>query len=378
VSGAAVRILLLAEHVPPEGRAEITGGVEAREYYVSRHLARHHDVRLLADRTAGSAFDHVSVRTLPRRLLNVLRLTVGGLRAPADVVEGSNVVVMPVAWLVAKLRRRPVVFWYPDVLIGSWRGGRFGRLGAAGEWAERRLLRLPVDRFIAISDTVAGKLADHGVPRERIDVVPCGFEPEAVEQAMAEAKRDPRAPVIVVVGRLVPYKRVDVVVSAVAALADLHPKLRLAVVGQGPEQPALAALAARLGVGDRVDFHGFVPQHEEVLALVARSTALVSASEIEGFGINVLEAMALGVPFVVADTPVFREVTAEGTGGLLFRTGNAQDLADKLARLLDDPARQAACGAAGRARAAAFTWEAVADQTAAVYESVLRARRSHR
>jgi glycosyltransferase involved in cell wall biosynthesis len=287
------------------------------------------------------------------------------------VVEGSNVVVMPVAWLVAKLRRRPVVFWYPDVLIGSWRGGRFGPLGAAGEWAERRLLRLPVDRFIAISETVAGKLAAHGVARERIDVVPCGFEPAAVEQAGAGATRDPRAPVVVVVGRLVPYKRVDVVVSAVAALADLHPKLRLAIVGQGPEQPALAALATRLGVADRVDFHGFVPQHEDVLALVARSTVLVSASEIEGFGINVLEAMALGVPFVVADTPVFREVTAEGTGGLLFRTGDAQDLADKLARLLDDPARQETCGAAGRERAAAFTWEAVADQTAAVYESVV-------
>ena len=73
-----------------------------------------------------------------------------------------------------------------------------------------------------------------------------------------------------------PYKRVDVLVRAVAILHEKHPTVRLLVIGQGPERQRLERLAKELGVADRVDFRGFVDRHVDVLSIVAGATAYLS------------------------------------------------------------------------------------------------------
>lgn len=368
-----MRILVVTEFLPSSDRGEITGGVEAYCHYVGRELQRDHEVTFIADRTEGERWDHASLGSIPRRLLFLVRALVQGLRADVDVVMGTNYVVHPVAWLIGVLRRRPVVFWYPDVLIGQWRNGQFGKVtGIIGELSERLILRLPVARFIAISQSTADKLVVHGIDRDRIDVIGCGFD-EAVVDGIG-AVPPPDHPRIVVVGRLVPYKRVDLVIQALARLRPAWPDLELVVIGRGPEQERLSALAQELGVAPAVRFAGHLPSHEDVLRLVAGSTAFVSASEIEGFGIVVIEAAAVGCPIVVSDIGVFVEVTAGGTGGLLFRTGDADHLAEQLGRLLADPELRAESARAGRAHAQQYRWGHIAQQTAATLESVVRSR----
>ncbi len=310
-----MRILLITEYLPASDQVEITGGVEAYAHYVGGHLRDDHDVTILSRPTDGSVWDAASVASLPGRLLFLLRALVRGLRTPADVVIGTTYVVHPIAWLVGKLRRRPVVFWYPDVLLGTWRAGGFGRVaGVIGELAERVILRLPVDRYLAISQSTADKLAAHGVDPARITVIPCGFDQATVDAVTPEPGGEDR---ITVVTRLVPYKRVDLAVRALPGLPELH----LVVIGQGPEHDRLTALAAELGVADRVELRGFVARHTDVLATIAGSRAFVSASEVEGFGIVVAEAMALGTPYAVSDIPAHREVTDGGRGGALFPPG---------------------------------------------------------
>lgn len=375
-----MRILFVSELVPASEQAEITGGVEARLHYVTRHLAARPDVEVdvLADRTDGTRWDAASLRSLPRRVALLARLLAQGLRRPCDVVEASNLVVYPLGWLLGLLKRRPVVFWYPDVLLGSWRGGRFGRAGVLGELAERLVLKLPVARYVAISASTKAKLVAAGVPAARIDVVGCGYEPELVDRVLAAAGRGAgraagRAISLVVVSRLVAYKRVDLVIRALARLAPSHPDLVLDVVGQGPERAALEALAARLGLAERVRFHGFVAAHADVLAIVAKARVFVSMSEIEGFGIVVVEAMALGVPFVVSDIDVFREVTAAGRGGIVVPRSDEAALARAVAVLVEDDDRHAAAREAGQAQARRYTWAAIAEQTEAVFASVMAA-----
>lgn len=365
-----MQILVVTEFLPSSDRGEITGGVEAYCHYVGRELERQHDVTFIADRTDGERWDHASLGSIPRRLLFLVRALLQGLRADADIVMGTNYVVHPVAWLIGVLRRRPVVFWYPDVLIGQWRSGQFGRItGVIGELSERLILRLPVARYIAISQSTADKLIAHGIAPERIDVIPCGYD-ETLVAAVGTPTPPPR-PRIAVVGRLVPYKRVDLVLDAVARLQDRWPELELVVIGRGPEQERLEAQARALGIGERVRFAGHLPSHVDVLREVSGSTVFVSASEIEGFGIVVVEASALGCPIVVSDIAVFREVTAEGTGGLLFRAGDAADLAEQLDRLLADPELQATSRRAGRAHAAKYRWSEVAERTAATFHDVV-------
>lgn len=373
-----MQILVVTEFLPSSDRGEITGGVEAYCHYVGRELEREHDVTFIADRTDGERWDHASLASIPRRILFLVRALVQGLRTDADVVMGTNYVVHPVAWLIGVLRRRPVVFWYPDVLIGQWRNGQFGRVtGIIGELSERLILRLPVARYIAISQSTADKLVAQGIERERIDVIPCGYD-EAVVAAVGTPPPPPR-PRIAVVGRLVPYKRIDLVLDAVARLRVRWPDLELVVIGRGPEQERLETQAHDLGISAQVRFAGHLPGHADVLREVAGSTVFVSASEIEGFGIVVVEACALGCPIVVSDIGVFREVTAEGTGGLLFRAGDAAHLAEQLERLLTDPDLRAACGRAGRAHAAQYRWSDVAQRTVATFRNVLHppTRSSH-
>jgi len=372
-----MRILIITELFPDSDVPEVTGGVENRVYYVVRALRRHHDVTVLAGGTAGGTqWRPASLASIPLRLRRMLGLFWRGLRMDFDVVESSILVVHPVAFLLGLLKRRPVVFWYPDVLIGQWRSGAFSRLaGMIGEVYERLVIKLPVDRYIVISEATREKLLAHGVKPERIVIVHCGFDPKVAAAARAEAANAvSAAPSIMTASRLVVYKRVDLVVQAVALLRDRHPDLRLRIIGQGPERSRLESLAREVGVDDRVEFLGFVPSHDDVMREIATASVFVSASEIEGFGISVVEAAAVNVPFVITDIPVFREVTRDGTGGLLFRRGDASDLANQIDRLLVDSALRAACHKEAASLVEAYEWDALADQTGDVYADVIAAR----
>ena len=371
-----MRILIVNEYLPDSDRGEITGGVEAYCHYVGRHLRADHEVQFLSRSTTGSVWDAATLASVPGRLWFLLRALVAGLRADADVVMGTTYVVHPVAWLIGTLRRRPVVFWYPDVLIGTWRNGQFGTVeGILGELAERLILRLPVARFIAISESTAAKLVAHGVDPDRVSVIPCGYDPATV--AGVEPERTDRTR-ITVVGRAVPYKRLDVVLRAAARLAPEVPDLEVVVIGQGPELDTLGKLATDLGIAHQVDFRGFVDEHRTVLAAVAGSRAFASASEIEGFGIVVVEAMALGVPYAVTDIPAFREVTGGGVGGALVPPGDDAALADALRAVLDAGPGRDDLVRAGREHARRFTWTSVAAATAALLGEVVAAGRRRR
>ncbi|HTT25694.1 MAG TPA: glycosyltransferase family 4 protein [Thermoplasmata archaeon] len=155
--------------------------------------------------------------------------------------------------------------------------------------------------------------------------------------------------VLAFTGRLVPHKGVDEILRA---LVELPPDVVLLVIGSGPRLGSLLTLARRLGVEDRVRF---CPQvSDEELPSYLRAADLFvfpSQNRLEGFGLVIAEAMAAGLPVVVADMPGVREVIAEGVEGLLVEPMIAEDLANKIARLLGDPATRQRMAIAGRRRA---------------------------
>lgn len=136
---------------------------------------------------------------------------------------------------------------------------------------------------------------------------------------------------IVVLGRLVPHKRVDLIIRAVAQLGTDIPDLHLDVIGRGPEEPRLRALVAELGLEDCVTIHGFLPEEEK--AEVLRRCALhVNASDAEGWGQVVIEAASHGVATVARDVPGLRDSIQHGeTGWLLPATVTShQEIVDHL------------------------------------------------
>ncbi|MFD5871807.1 glycosyltransferase [Streptomyces sp. NPDC060322] len=193
---------------------------------------------------------------------------------------------------------------------------------------------------VAVSDTVAGRLRAWGVPAARIHTVPNGIDVDAF-RFDAGRRRSTRALlglpdtafVVGGVGRLVPGKRFDVLIRAVAAL----PGAWLVLAGDGPEATSLRALAARLGVAGRVRFlgecgaPGVTPGVPEVLSAV---DTFVSASREESFGLAVVEALAAGLPVVHAACPAIEDLPAGRVPGTTRIGSGAEDPTDELTAAL--------------------------------------------
>ncbi|WP_299539336.1 glycosyltransferase [uncultured Streptomyces sp.] len=186
--------------------------------------------------------------------------------------------------------------------------------------AGTRALYLASERLgsatVAVSPTVAGRLRDWGVPAGRVHLVPNGIDAHRF-RFRAERRRATRtrlglpdgAFVAGGVGRLVPGKRFDLLVRAVAAL----PGVRLVLAGDGPERAALTALAARLGAGDRITLLGELADGgpgPDVPDLLGAVDVFVSPSREESFGLAVLEALAAGLPVLYRACPAIEDLPA--------------------------------------------------------------------
>jgi glycosyltransferase involved in cell wall biosynthesis len=201
-----------------------------------------------------------------------------------------------------------------------------------------------------------------------------GHDPARFAEPSARAEAPPLR--VVFVGRLVPYKGADMLLAAAAPLVR-EGLVRVEIIGDGPELPALKALAAREGLGEGVVFAGWVP-HQQIAGRMGRAHVLGFPSVREFGGAVVLEAMALGVvPVVVAYGGPGELVT--GRTGLTVPIGTREQIVgavrECLARLAADSGLLAKMSEAARRRAAGqFTWAAKASQVLEVYEWVMGRR----
>ena len=287
---------------------------------------------------------------MPRRILMTWQKIIEGLCSDFDLIEGENFSNHIIATVLGAIKRKPVVCWYPDVFIGSWLK-LAGTVGVLGEIAERVLLCWPGINFIAISQTTKKKLVNFGVPKRKVTVIYCGTELIDLKQVK---KYD-----ICVVSRLLPYKKID---DLIVATRDLH----AVIVGQGPEEKKLKELANK-----NVVFLGYLPKHRDVLKVMAQSKIFCHPSEIEGFVIVIVEAMALGIPVVASNIPAISEITKGGKGALLFVPGDREDLAKKIRILLKNRKVYQQKVKEAKILARNYSWVEIAKQTEKYYENLL-------
>lgn len=158
--------------------------------------------------------------------------------------------------------------------------------------------------------------------------------------------------------------------SAIRALALLqasHPGARMVIAGEGPLRGALEALAQELGVQQAVSFAGRV-EHARMAQLYAAADVMLNPSLVDNMPNAVLEALASGVPVVSTRAGGVPYLVQDGATALLVTPGSAQEMAQALGRLLDQPALAVSLAAAGLREARRYSWTAVRPQLLAVYD----------
>ncbi len=295
-------------------------------------------------------------------------------RERIDVVHAmhwlSNLMAMLAAWQTPQLA---VVGSTVGLVYDEARGGKH-RL------ALDHLLWRRMDTMVVNTPTLRDYLLQRRFPEERLKVIANGVDipdaarlsPESRATARARLGIPPDVPLIGTVARLEPVKHLQTLLQAAKLVCERLPDAHFAVVGNGSERAPLEALAAALGLGERVRFTGEVASSDLVLPAF---DLFVLCSRNEGMPNALLEAGAWGLPLISTPVGGAVEIVMEGQTGLLTPIGDPPALAECICALLERPERAAQMGQAAREQVTQqFSASAMVQHYEAVYQLVAESR----
>lgn len=223
-----------------------------------------------------------------------------------------------------------------------------------------------------ISRSTREDFVQRGLAPDRIRVVYVGMDPAEYSPGPEGVKTD--TPTFLALGRIRKYKRLDLVVDAVAQLArDGHPDLRLVVAGSGNWLEPLKAHVRQTGAEGFVEFAGRVSEEGKV-DLYRSAWALIMTSPKEGWGLTCLEAQACGTPVIASDSPGLREAVRNEESGLLVPHADRPALAAAMRRFLEDRPLRARLTDGALRFARTFSWDRAADETMELIEETIAER----
>ena len=361
-------IALVTDAIAPYHR----GGKEQRYQALAPRLARDAEVHVYtmnwwqgpSVRRDGDVSYHAIAPLLPlyagerrsvREALVFAACCVRLITARFDVIEADHMPylhLLPLKLITLLRRRRLVVTWHECWGRAYWED-YLGPLGRIGWLCESLSARLP-DVIIAASPQTARRLRELAGERPII-TAPNGVDRAAIDAAPPAGDGSD----IIVVGRLLSHKRVDLLLDAVAQLRDRGVVLSVEVVGSGPARESLRRRCDRLRLDDAVRFLDAVHGQSALYGRLKAARVAVFPSEREGFGIAVLEALACGTPVVTTSAPdnLARYLVTESHGGVVC----APDVG-----ALADAIQQTIAGARVRPVVderwlAAYDWDAIAE-----------------
>jgi glycosyltransferase involved in cell wall biosynthesis len=298
-------------------------------------------------------------------------------RSGTQIVHTNSLKADVLGGAAARLARVPLVWHVRDRIADDYLPPKIAR-------AFRTLARIIPHRVIANSHATRATLiteADEGSAfARRVRVVHDGtiLAESHYSAAGDEARAGNPGPLIGLVGRITRWKGQHVFLRAAARVREQFPRARFQVIGaalfgEQAYELEVRALAAKLQLGEVIEFTGF---RTDVRDLIARLDVLVHASVTgEPFGQVVIEGMAAGRPVVATDGGGIPEIVEDGRTGLLVAMGNDAAMAAAICRLLEDPVKAALMGQAGRQRVEEmFTVDRTAAGVAAVFDELLGTR----
>ncbi len=263
--------------------------------------------------------------------------------------------------------RHPRVVFLHHVHDGMWDMVLPPKLARVGKVIERRLAPpLYADTpVVTLSESSRRTIIETlGLPPSRVSVVPPGVDPRFRPGGPRE-----KAPLVVAVGRLVSYKRFDLLVEVLVRVRARHPHLRAVVAGEGAERARLEALVAARGAQDWLQLPGHVSD-DELVALYRRAWAVLSTSAYEGWGLTITEAAACGTPAIASRIDGHLDAIVDGESGILAEPGPEMEAA--LDMVLSNQLIRRRLQLGARERARSLTWDQTSFDTLQVLASDAR------
>lgn len=381
-----MKILLVTEFFPSGKDLKFSGGVEARTFFLAKYLAKRHKVLVICSREKNTKYyekfaginiyrvgpfvkydagaNFFSIKTKIGFIFSAIK---AGAELKPDIVDGGNFIANFIAKQIAKKNKIPVVFWYPDVFIRNWirTSGLFA--GLAGSILEKINLLRSADYFIAISNSTKNKLLKLNVPSQKISVIPCGVELAEFKFSIPKSKTT----TLICISRLVSYKRINDLIWAFALIHKKNKKLKLKIIGRGPEKKKLQNICKMLKISRNVSFKSNLSR-KELIKNIKSSYLFCLPSKVEGFGVSVIEAAAAGVPYVISNIDVFKEITKNGQGGLFFKVGNINNFASKIKNLISDKNLYRKKVVESSQLVKNYKWTDIAQKTESIYLSQIK------
>lgn len=212
----------------------------------------------------------------------------------------------------------------------------FGPLfGLLGFLVEKFYLRFVYTNtfFLTISNATKEDLVKNGVNEKNTGIIPVGVRlPKTLKTYEKEKK-----PTLIFVGRVNKHKGVEDTIQATARISNHVPEIQLWIVGRGEDfyVDSMRAVARKLKIEDKVIFYGYVKE-EKKFELLSKAWILIHPSLAEGWGINVIEANAVGTPSVAYNVGGLRDSIQQEKTGILTRENTMQHLVEEVSRLITD------------------------------------------
>lgn len=373
-----MRFLLIYDCIYPES----LGGIEHRNHCLAQALAERGHTVTIAGWVKNPHIPIPGVEIVPlaygttihdgtgqRSALASLRFAAAVARldiATYDVVETANIPyahILPLALRCFWARKPFIVTWYE--FFGSY-WGQYKKPDVAHFYRAVEWLCAQIGHVNATSPLTGSRLAAArpGSGRGPVSIIPCGVWLRDIQLATLAPALD--APPLLYAGRLIPEKRIDLLLQAVAKLDRTSSRVShilLGIVGDGPDQSRLESMAASLGIADRVTFYGRIPDIMDVWRLLAGARIAVQPSAREGFGLFPLEAIALARPVVTCESVdnAIGAIIRNGVEGLCT-AASPEALAAGLTSLLDDDELWSQMSTNAAHRASFYDWSSNAER----------------
>jgi rhamnosyl/mannosyltransferase len=287
-------------------------------------------------------------------------------QAEVIVIHEPNPMAL-LAYFISRPSGALLIWFHSEVVRPSWRYRLFYR-------PFLRFALARAARIIVASPTLAASAPELQDWQNKCGVIPYGIDPvrehpsEQIGRRVESIRTEQGRPIVLFVGRLVPYKGVDVLIEAMRGVAGVA-----LLVGDGPERRPLEQRTRALGLCDRVKFLGSVGDDElSALYHACDLFVLPSVTRQEAFGVVQIEAMARGKPVISTDLATgVSFVNRHGETGLVVPPRDPDALRDAIRHLIENPERRAALGAAAARRTRAlFSADRMIESTLSLYREV--------